>query len=55
MINGAHQKGHAVARGGMLYSDALGQSGTVEGTYIGMMVHNVRALTKALGGTPPVS
>ncbi|MCB1563614.1 MAG: zinc ABC transporter substrate-binding protein [Alphaproteobacteria bacterium] len=54
LINGAHQKGHTVARGDMLYSDALGQSGTVEGTYIGMMVHNVKTLTKSLGGKPPV-
>lgn len=53
LLNGAHQKGHNVVQGGMLYSDALGQRGTAEGTYIGMMVHNVKTLAKALGGTPP--
>lgn len=53
LISGAQNKGHTVAIGGALYSDALGKAGTYEGTYIGMMEHNVKTLTKALGGSPP--
>ncbi len=52
LIQGAKSKGHKVKLGGALYSDAMGKEGTYEGTYIGMMEHNVRTLTKALGGTP---
>jgi manganese/zinc/iron transport system substrate-binding protein len=39
--------------GGELYSDAMGEPGTAEGTYIGMIVHNTRTLTQALGGSVP--
>lgn len=52
LIEGAKAKGHDVEMGGNLYSDAMGPEGTYEGTYIGMMEHNVRTLTAALGGTP---
>lgn len=48
---GVNAKGHDVKVGGSLYSDSLGASGTHAGTYIGMMEHNTRAITKALGGT----
>lgn len=41
-------KGHEVAIGGTLYSDALGNSGTVEGTYIGMFEYNVKTIVDAL-------
>jgi manganese/zinc/iron transport system substrate-binding protein len=41
--------GGSVEIGGMLYSDALGTVGTPEGTYIGMMEHNVRTIVSALG------
>jgi manganese/zinc/iron transport system substrate-binding protein len=41
-------KGHDVAIGGELYSDAMGASGTPEGTYIGMVRHNVDTIVKAL-------
>jgi manganese/zinc/iron transport system substrate-binding protein len=37
-----------VTIGGELFSDALGQEGTPEGTYIGMVRHNVDTLVKAL-------
>jgi manganese/zinc/iron transport system substrate-binding protein len=40
--------GGKVEIGGMLYSDALGTAGTPEGTYIGMMEHNVRTIVSAL-------
>lgn len=41
-------KGHEVNIGGTLYSDALGDSGTVEGTYIGMFQYNVNTIVNAL-------
>jgi manganese/zinc/iron transport system substrate-binding protein len=36
--------------GGQLYSDAMGNDGTEDGTYIGMLYHNTQAITTALGG-----
>ena len=39
--------------GGELYSDAMGPTGTYEGTYIGMIDHNVTIITRALGGEAP--
>jgi len=41
-------KGHEVTIGGTLYSDALGNAGTVEGTYLGMFEYNVNTIVKAL-------
>ncbi len=41
-------KGHNVTIGGTLYSDALGDSGTVEGTYVGMFEYNVNTIVNAL-------
>lgn len=41
-------KGHDVAIGGTLYSDALGNAGTLEGTYIGMFEYNVNTIVNAL-------
>ncbi|MCK7589620.1 zinc ABC transporter substrate-binding protein [Subsaxibacter sp. CAU 1640] len=41
-------KGHEVAIGGTLYSDALGTAGTTEGTYIGMFEYNVNTIVNAL-------
>ena len=41
-------KGHEVAIGGTLYSDALGDAGTIEGTYIGMFEYNVNTIVNAL-------
>ncbi len=41
-------KGHEVEIGGTLYSDALGNAGTVEGTYIGMYTYNVQTIVNAL-------
>ena len=46
-------KGHEVTIGGTLYSDALGDAGTIEGTYIGMLDHNITLVTRALGGKAP--
>ena len=39
--------------GGSLFSDALGGSATPEGTYIGMIDHNVTTIARALGGEAP--
>ena len=41
-------KKHEVQIGGSLYSDALGNSGTIEGTYIGMFLYNVTTIVNAL-------
>ncbi|WJJ97198.1 metal ABC transporter solute-binding protein, Zn/Mn family [Algibacter luteus] len=41
-------KGHEVTIGGTLYSDALGDAGTIEGTYIGMFKYNVNTIVNAL-------
>ena len=41
-------KGNEVTIGGTLYSDALGNAGTVEGTYIGMYQYNVKTIVDAL-------
>ena len=41
-------RGHDVAIGGQLFSDALGDAGTPAGTYEGMIRHNVSTLVGAL-------
>ncbi|RMA65892.1 manganese/zinc/iron transport system substrate-binding protein [Ulvibacter antarcticus] len=41
-------KDHEVIIGGSLYSDALGDAGSVEGTYIGMFTYNVNTIVNAL-------
>jgi len=41
-------KGFDVQIGGTLYSDALGNAGTEEGTYIGMFTYNVNTIVNAL-------
>jgi manganese/zinc/iron transport system substrate-binding protein len=43
-------KGFDVQVGGEIFSDALGDQGTPEGTYLGMLRHNVRTITTALRG-----
>lgn len=48
VIEGARQLGHEVKIGGELFSDAMGDEGTVEGTYIGMVRHNVDIIVAAL-------
>lgn len=53
LIDGAAARGHQVVIGGELYSDAMGPSGTYEGTYIGMLDHNITQVTRALGGEAP--
>lgn len=53
LIEGAAARGHRVAIGGQLYSDAMGRAGTYEGTYLGMIDHNVTVIARALGGKAP--
>jgi len=43
-------QGFEVKIGGQLYSDAMGDPGTPEGTYIGMVRHNVDTIVQALLG-----
>lgn len=53
LIEGAAARGHRVAIGGALFSDAMGPPGTYEGTYVGMMDHNATTIARALGGEAP--
>jgi manganese/zinc/iron transport system substrate-binding protein len=54
LVSGAGAAGHEVQVGGQLFSDAMGAPGTYEGTYVGMIDHNVTTIAQALGGeTPP--
>lgn len=50
LIEGARAKGHSVRIGGELFSDAMGPAGTKEGTYLGMIEHNVTTIVQGLGG-----
>ncbi|MDF9304362.1 zinc ABC transporter substrate-binding protein [Tritonibacter mobilis] len=53
LIEGAAAKGHAVAIGGELFSDAMGADGTYEATYVGMLDHNFTTIAGALGAEVP--
>lgn len=53
VIEGAAARRHEVKIGGELFSDAMGEPGTYEGTYVGMIDHNVTLITRALGGEAP--
>jgi manganese/zinc/iron transport system substrate-binding protein len=53
LIAGAKARGHAVSIGGELFSDAMGKPGTYEGTYAGMIDHNVTTIARALGADAP--
>lgn len=44
------ERGFDVSIGGELFSDAMGEGGTVEGTYIGMVRHNAETIAHALSG-----
>jgi manganese/zinc/iron transport system substrate-binding protein len=45
-------RGFDVVIGGSLFSDAMGDPGTPEGTYIGMVRHNTDTIVSALLGEP---
>ena len=53
LIDGAKSRGHDVKVGGELFSDAMGAEGSYEGTYVGMLDHNITTVAQALGGTVP--
>lgn len=53
LVEGAAARGHEVRIGGQLFSDAMGAPGTYEGTYVGMIDHNVTVIARALGGEAP--
>ncbi|WP_104991789.1 metal ABC transporter solute-binding protein, Zn/Mn family [Deinococcus sp. NW-56] len=44
----ARARGHRVELGGSLYADAAGDPGTPEGTYLGMVRHNVTTIVEGL-------
>lgn len=53
LIEGASARGHRVVLGGKLFSDAMGRPGTYEGSYEGMLDHNMTTIARALGGSAP--
>ncbi len=48
VVQGARARGQNVRIGGELFSDAMGKNGTPEGTYDGMVRHNVDTIVGAL-------
>jgi manganese/zinc/iron transport system substrate-binding protein len=48
LLEGCQARGHKVVIGGALFSDAMGKAGTPEGTYEGMIRHNVQTIVAAL-------
>lgn len=46
----ARDRGAEVGLGAELFSDAVGESGTAEGTYIGMLKSNTESIVTGLGG-----
>ena len=48
VMEGCREKGWGVKIGGSLFSDAMGNAGTQEGTYIGMVNANVKKIVESL-------
>jgi manganese/zinc/iron transport system substrate-binding protein len=48
LLEGCAARNHRVVIGGELFSDAMGKAGTSEGTYEGMVKHNVDIIVAAL-------
>jgi manganese/zinc/iron transport system substrate-binding protein len=55
IVEGARNRGWRVDVGGQLFSDAMGPADTYEGTYPGMIDHNVTVISRALGGQVPAA
>jgi manganese/zinc/iron transport system substrate-binding protein len=56
LIEGARSRGHEVVVNSQeLFSDAMGSMGTYEGTYVGMLDHNLTLVARGLGGEAPAS
>lgn len=53
LVEGAAAEGWTVEIGGELFSDAMGPAATYEGTWLGMLDHNVTLIARALGGEAP--
>ncbi|WP_372614751.1 metal ABC transporter solute-binding protein, Zn/Mn family [Halomonas sp.] len=53
LVEGAAARGHEVRIAGELFSDAMGERGTYEGTWLGMLDHNVTLIARSLGGEVP--
>lgn len=53
LVEGAQARSHDVRIGGELFSDAMGDEGTYEGTYFGMIDHNITTIVRGLGGNAP--
>lgn len=52
VVAAVRARGWNVVIGGQLFSDAAGNPGTPEGTYVGMMEHNTRTIVNGLLGRP---
>ena len=50
VVDAAAERGHEVVIGEELFSDAMGDEGTLGGTYIGMLYTNTRHIVEGLGG-----
>lgn len=48
VIEACNERNHTITTGGILYSDAMGAQDSPEGTYIGMVTHNINTITKSL-------
>lgn len=56
LVEGARAQGHEVRIGEQeLFSDAMGEAGTYEGTYVGMLDHNITVVARGLGGDAPAT
>ena len=53
LVAGVKSRGRELRIGGELFSDAMGAAGTYEGTYLGMVDHNITLVARALGGEAP--
>lgn len=53
LIEGSAAVGHEVRIGGELFSDAMGPEGSYEGSWLGMLDHNITTIARALGGDAP--
>lgn len=53
VVEAARRLGHEVTLGEQLFSDAMGEEGTAQGSYIGMLHANTRAVVDGLGGELP--
>lgn len=53
LVEGAAARDHEVRIAGELFSDAMGESGTYKGTWLGMLDHNITLIAGSLGGEVP--